>query len=274
MRNLFFLIGAFFFLGVMVSCTPNAYYQLVNTKPKTEGLIKRENSIVYEDENCVIHYNFWENGGTIQIVLENKTNEDIYLDMTSTFFLFNGFAIDLYTGKSKFGGVTESYGSTIHWGWGIFTNASRARSATEVSIERPLVVVPAKLYKVIGETNYVINKTLYRDCNLFLTPNKRNITSSSFSLSDTPYTFGLRIAYSVGNSQELIKVRNEFYVDKITNYPYDMFVKLHRDDSVVCPDETVKYKNVKNCIYKDVDAFYIKYVPGEVGYSSGVLYKH
>jgi hypothetical protein len=78
----------------------------------------------------------------------------------------------------------------------------------------------------------------------------------------------------VGNSQELIKVRNEFYVDKITNYPYDMFVKLHRDDSVVCPDETVKYKNVKNCIYKDVDAFYIKYVPGEVGYSSGVLYKH
>lgn len=275
MRIFFFKIGAFFFLGVMVSCTPNAYYQLVNTKPKTEGLIKRENSIVYEDENCVIHYNFWENGGTIQIVLENKTNEDIYLDMTSTFFLFNGFAIDLYTGKSKYSGVAESSGSTIHWGWGIFSNARRVMNAAEVNLERSVVVVPAKLSKVIGETNSVINKTLYRDCNLFLIPQKGNIVSSSFSLSDTPYTFGLRIAYLVGSSHEQITVRNEFYVDKITNYPYDMFIKSYKDSSAVCPDETVKYKEMKSYIYKDVDAFYIKYnLHSGANFTITTMHKH
>lgn len=262
-------------LGLFASCSPEVYYQLVNTKPITEGLIKKENSIVFEDENCVIHYNLWGSGGTTQIVMENKTDEDIYLDMTSTFFLFNGFAIDLYTGKSKYSGVAESSGSTIHWGWGIFSNARRVMNAAEVNLERSVVVVPAKLSKVIGETNSVINKTLYRDCNLFLIPQKGNIVSSSFSLSDTPYTFGLRIAYLVGSSHEQITVRNEFYVDKITNYPYDMFIKSYKDSSAVCPDETVKYKEMKSYIYKDVDAFYIKYnLHSGANFTITTMHKH
>ena len=210
----------------MSSCVPASYYQLVNTKPASDGLKKAEKAIVYEDDNCTINYNLWANGGTTQIVFVNKTNEDIYIDLASTVALMNNQAIDLPMGQIK----TKS-------------------------------VIPAKMSKSIKETDMAIMKQIHRDCNLFLMPGKRTINTTSFSQDNSPYKFGLRIVYYVGNNDTPHKVKNEFYVDKICNYPDQSFMEYYTDDKV-CPEERISASRRKAKFkFQDADAFYIEYNP-------------
>lgn len=60
-----------FSLLSLVSCSQGVYYQLVNTRPITKGLEAKEKAIVYEDDNCVVNYDFWAPGGSMQIIIEN-----------------------------------------------------------------------------------------------------------------------------------------------------------------------------------------------------------
>ena len=223
----------------MSSCIPTSYYQLINTKPASDGLRKTEKAIVYEDTNCTINYNLWSNGGTTQVVFENKTDEDIYVDLESTVYFINNQAFDLHTGKLN-----------------------------------NKCVIPAKMHMAIGETDVTILDHIFRDCNLILMPSKRKINSISFSQNNTPYSFGLRIVYYVGNSEIPNKVKNEFYIDRITNYPYQSFIEYYTDENT-CPDEKTKLspRRKEKYKFKDVDAFYIEYNPKAVwanpeGYNS------
>lgn len=212
----------------MSSCAPTSYYQLVNTKPVGEGLKKTEKAVVYEDDNCTISYNLWANGGSTQIVFVNKTDEDIYIDLASTAYFMNNQAFDLHKGQLK----TKS-------------------------------VVPARMLKVIEETDITIMSQIYRDCNLFLMPRKSTINTTSFSQDNTPYSFGLRIVYYVGNSDTPHKVKNEFYVDRICNYPGQSFVEYYSDDKA-CPDERIRATRKAKYKFQDADAFYIEYNPKAV----------
>ena len=83
--------------------------------------------------------------------------------------------------------------------------------------EEKIVCIPSKTSKRI--TEYCINESLYRDCDLFKYPTKNQINSKSFSQFDSPIIFSNRIAYTIGLSDELIKLENEFYISEITNYP-------------------------------------------------------
>lgn len=79
------------------SCNPN-YYQVY--KVNSSDLVQKENSMVFENEDCKIMYNLWGLKGTMGFIFENKTNEDIFLDMTQTFFIKNGAANDYFRNRS------------------------------------------------------------------------------------------------------------------------------------------------------------------------------
>lgn len=260
---------------LITSCAPTYYYQLVNTKPASEGLKKTERAVIYEDDNCIINYNLWANGGTTQISIENKTDEDIYIDLGATFFFINNQAFDIYDGSTKTKSVVNTSGAGIYWGFGISTSTERATKSTVMTQQHQIVTIPAKMYKVIKETDVTVTNTIFRDCNLFLRPSKKEINSSSFSQTNTPYSFGLRIVYYVGSNETPVKVRNEFYVDQITNYPLQSFKEYYTDNGVLCPDEKVKGNRKLKYKFKDVDAFYIEYNPAIIGRSpNGYLYNH
>lgn len=264
-----------FSLLSLVSCSQGVYYQLVNTRPITKGLEEKEKAIVYEDDNCVVNYDFWAPGGSMQIIIENKTEEDIYLDLSASFFIFNNFAYDLYSGRTNTTSVVETSGSRLYWGMGLVSDSRKSTHSSEVTVQHKIITIPAKMHKVITETDVYINQNIHRDCNLLLLPKQKDVKSSTFTLSDTPYTFGLRIAYYVGDNPEPVKFRNEFYVDRITNYPIQMFKSHYDDKTSVCPDETIKSVRKTMYNYKEPGSFFIKYNSQVgVGAVSGVFYKH
>lgn len=241
-------------MSTLASCQPIVYYQLVNTKP-VGNLTKTDNAVVYEDSNCRICYDLWSNGGTTCVRFENKTDEDIYLDLSGTFYFMNGQAFDLYTGTT----VTKSI-SVSNGGWSSAGN-HQINQSTVVSQSRQIETIPARMYKIIEATDVTVMSALYRDCNLWLVPSKKNISSSTFSQSDSPFTFGLRFTYYVGQSSEPIRVKNEFYVEKMTNYPQSLFQEYINDKDYGCSDEKLPSKKVTNYFFAAPDAFYFKYDP-------------
>ena len=272
-RNLIKTVAIFLFI-FMASCAQTTYYQLVNTKPVSEDLKKEDKSIVYEDKNCIIRYNLWTEEGTTEIMFENKTDEDIYLDMGASFYIFNNQAFDLYCPSTKSKTTSRVNAGGIYWGFGISTAQGVRTKSTIVKHQQQIITIPAKMYKIIGETDIKIAENIYRDCTLLLKPDKKSVYSTHFTLADTPYRFGLRLAYYVGNQTEPIKIKNEFYVDKITNYPSQLFKESYTSDKV-CPDEKVMGKTKTRYIYKSADSFYLEYNPDRVGSTSnGGVLKH
>lgn len=254
-------------LAMLTSCVAN-YYQLLTVKPVGD-IQKKEGALVFEDANCKISYYFWSVKGTTCIRFENKTNEDIYLDLAATFYFMNNHAFDLYTGATTSNSVTTSRDGSIYWGYGITTGRGEITNSTVVMQEQRMVTIPAKMYKIIGETDVHILKSVHRDCGLNLAPSKKEVNSLIFTESDSPYTFGLRLSYYVGNSNDAIRVKNTFYIDQITNYPQSMFKKTVIDDSYGCPGERTPVKYTDEYFFQSPDAFYIEYIPAMVdGYES------
>lgn len=257
---------------LLTSCMSTSYFQVYKATP-TEKLIVKDNLLVYEDENCKVSYNLWEEGGNIGFRFYNKTNKNIYLNLEESFFILNGISYNYY--RSRVFTNSTSSGATVSRG----TSASKsviglnyldllqtnrisatntadmmASSGFSVSFnEEKIVHIPSKTSKII--TEYNINKSLFRDCDLLRHPTKGEIKSKTFSKAQSPLVFSNRIAYSIGRSNDLIKFENEFYVTEISNYPEsEMFESKYNE---YCGEKS----ETKTKYFKNVSAnkFYIKY---------------
>lgn len=257
---------------VLLTSCATSFYQVYKAVP-TDNLIKTDNYLIYEDDNCKISYDFWGEGGNIGFYFYNKTNENIYLNLEQSFFVLNGIAYDYFKNRVfthlKGAGVTSSKVSTasksvtgINYLDLIQTNRIQASSSVGVMTpsgfsisynEEKIICIPSKTSKII--TEYNINESLYRDCDLFKYPTKRQIKSKSFTKSDSPIIFSNRIGYSVGQSDKLIKFENEFYISEISNYPEKEMIESKYDE--YCGLESM----IKTEYFKNVspDKFYIKY---------------
>lgn len=236
------------------SCAPITYYQMYQTQPVSD-IAMHDDCMVYEDENCAVLYNFWKEYGEIGFVFYNKSAENIYLHLDECFYVENGVAYDyyrnrVYTNSKSFvtsNQLTNVYGSYItktnasananyYWigGYGTAnaygnqttykngyiigaTSAITNASANSVSIaEKQIICIPPKTSKVI--TEFDIKSSVYRSCDIYRNPGRKDPHSVTFSKDNSPLIFGNRIAYSIGDSESLLRVSNEFYVSKISNY--------------------------------------------------------
>jgi hypothetical protein len=82
-----------------------------------DKLSKTDNSLIYEDENCKVLYDFWGEGGQVDFLIYNKTSENIYVNKEKSFFICNGIAYDYYRDRV----FTNSSSSSI-----ISSNSSTA----------------------------------------------------------------------------------------------------------------------------------------------------
>lgn len=265
---IFFALIAVF----LTSCVSASFYQVYKATP-FENLITTDNYMVYEDENCKVSYNLWEEAGNIGFRFYNKTDKNIYLNLNESFFILNGISNNYYKNRvyenSTSSGVTSSHIATaskavtgINYedllqtnriqatsGIGLITSSGNSISYTEEKV----ICIPSKTSKII--TEYNINKSLYRDCDLYKFPTRNQIKSKSFSKSESPIVFSNRIAYTVGQSDNLINFENIFYVTEITNYPESEMIYLKYDD--FCGERSmIMTKYFKNA---SPDKFYIRY---------------
>lgn len=261
---------------LLTSCTTTSYYQVYKATPSNK-LVTKGNSLIYEDGNCRISYNLWSEGGNIGFRFFNKTKDNIYLNLGASFFILNGIAHDYYkdrvfTNSSNSASATSRVikGSKSVTGFNYLNllqtnrmqvaNSSGLIASAGYAIsynEEKIICIPPNTSKIIVE--YTINKTTYRDCDLFKYPSKKQIKSQSFSKSVSPIVFSNRIAYTVGKSDNLIKIENEFYVSEITNYPESEMLESKYEE--FCNQKS----QLKKKQFKDVGAnkFFITYKKGE-----------
>jgi hypothetical protein len=260
---------------LMTSCVTTSFYQVYKAKP-SDKLITKDNYLVYEDDNCKVSYNLWGEGGNIGFRFYNKTESNIYLNLEESFFVLNGISYDYFRNRvftsSTTSGATTARAATASKSVTGFnyldllqTNRIQATSSLGLMTssgysisynEEKVICIPSNTSKII--TEYYINEFLFRDCDLFKYPSKKQINSKSFSKEESPIVFSNRIAYSIAQSVNLVKFENEFYVSEISNYPESVIFESKHDEYCGQKSET------KKMYFKDVspDKFYIKYTKG------------
>jgi hypothetical protein len=107
---------------------------------------------------------------------------------------------------------------------------------------------------VISE--YVINKELFRDCDLLKYPTKKEAKTKTFDLDNSPFVFSNRLSYSLSKDGEIKTITNGFYVNEITNYPSEEVVGWRYKEycGQKAMSATKYYKK------KSPDMFYINYI--------------
>ena len=114
-KNIFILLGMAIFLFFLSSCKTTTFYQFYKVSSINE-FSKGTNSLVFEDDNCKVLYDFWGQGGEVGFMFYNKTDENIYVNMKESFFINNGIAHDYYQNRqftnSKTFSSSISYSNT------------------------------------------------------------------------------------------------------------------------------------------------------------------
>lgn len=261
---------------MLTSCITHSYFQVYKSA-LPDKLVLKDDNLVFEDENCKVFYNLWNEGGNIGFRFFNKTDRNIYLNLDECFFIKNGISYNYYKNRvftsATSSGSSASKGATLSKSvTGInfldllqtnrvsATNTVGYMSTSGFSVsytEDKIVCIPSLTSKIVSE--YTINESLYRDCDLFRYPNKKQIKTKTFSKTDSPLVFSNRIAYSLGKTDNLIKIENEFYVKEISNYPEDEVIDSK--DEEFCGQKSLTqieyFKNVS------ADKFYLKYKEGQ-----------
>ncbi|HBQ57056.1 MAG TPA: hypothetical protein DD786_07905 [Porphyromonadaceae bacterium] len=236
-------------------------------------------ALVYEDENCEVTYNLWSHGGNMGFGFFNKTKENIYLNLDECFFVRNDVANDYYlerefTQSSNVGSKSsrKKGGSLALTGLNFLGLIQSNQAAAEVSEslmtssgssvsvkEKKIVTIPPGTLKYISEYN--INESLYRDCDLLKYPRRKQVKTLHFMKEESPFVFSNRITYRVGESAEPVQFENQFYVSEITNYPEKEVVDYESDE--FCGEKSEeKYNFFK---IKSPDRFYIMYLKSQNG---------
>lgn len=258
------------------SCVaPANYYQVYKTAyPK--DVVLNDLGLVFENEHLVVSYNFWSDGGDAGFGIYNKSKHNIYVNLAESFFILNGVAYDyfknrVYT-KSESSAVSAASSAvasksltTSHSNNFVQTNdfgilSSRVvgnSSGFSVSYgEEKIICIPPRTTKYFRE--YAINESLYRECDLLKYPSRKQMKTKIFLREESPLVFSNRIAYSLSQLDELIRIENEFFVSEIGNYPQS-------EVSVTKPEKFCDQESFNMQSFFTVsspDKFYIKYSKG------------
>jgi len=267
-----------FFLTVLItvllaSCATSTYYQVYKATPTGKTTLK-EDLLIFEDQNCVVSYNLWDEGGNCGFKFYNKTTQNIYLHLEDSFFVLNGISYNYYknrvyttTSSTRLAASRNTNVSKAIVGANISnliqsvgvsaTNSVGVVSSSGSSVaynEEQIVCIPGMTAKIF--TEYSINSALIRDCDLLRYPSEKQIKPRTYTKSNSPLVFSNRMTYIPANTMIPAKIENEFYVSEITNVPESKMVGTRYD--VFCGEKSsVEVSYFKNA---SPDQFYIKYV--------------
>lgn len=77
------------FLAVMslTSCATTAHFYQIATIASTQIRISDEGKFLYNNSGIDIEYNFWSEYGKFGFIVTNDTNNDIFIDLSRSFFI-------------------------------------------------------------------------------------------------------------------------------------------------------------------------------------------
>lgn len=210
------------------------FYQIYQAA-STTGISEVNGAFQYEDENCIITYDLWADGGNAGFKFYNKTDQNIYVNLEETFFIKNGMAYNYY--KNRVYSQSNSSGSSV------VHDATKAKYVEDLEdpnvkkgtkktkrqsieivntteegvsyVEEKVVVVPARASKIFKE--HLVASALYRDCDLKKYPKGKKEEQKTFTVETSPLVFSNRIVYITGKSGQRNEVEHGFYVSAVSN---------------------------------------------------------
>ena len=292
MKNRLLFLSTLMAVMLLSACSAPKYYfyQLYQAKPaeNDEQFAEEEGRLVYENNKCIIYYNFWEDKGNTDFTIYNKTDQMMTIDLGQSFFTLNGIAYDLFQNRSYSQNYTSGSGtsiaSSLSYSYPVGVNNSQAtlfsygnsysltsfqaKTTEQTTNEKQMILIPPYYAKRINSYPIVVSPLLM--CDL-----ERYPESSSQPLYFTPTTspiiFSIYLTYQIGSHSDWENINNQFYVDVLTNYaepaiadymerkePCENMKDLtYQSSSVVLYDKYLK-KNV--CV--QASSFYVWYGVG------------
>lgn len=258
---------------LLQGCESYHYCQLYEVDTDVE---KKENALVYSDENCDIIYNLWDDSGSMDFIFTNKTDKDIIIDLTRSFFIQNGIAYDYYSDKEYTSTATigvasasESMASYAKYGYTrtpyLWTPTSISRgakvsSALTSKVESSVttktekyIYVPAKASKIVK--SFSISNHIYLVCgNDELNAPKTESEKITYTKNESPLNFRNKITYILNDNVH--NVDNEFWITSVRNYN-ESYLKKTRNavDCITKKRERKEYFRISgaNMFYNNYD---------------------
>jgi len=189
----------------MISCQ-KTFYQFYKVS-SIDDFSKTNKTLVFEDDNCKVLYDFWGEGGNVGFVFYNKTNENIYVNMKESFFINNGIAHDYFQNRtfmnSQSFSTSISYSNTAMYSYAglnaIGLNASKSISGYNYqgfkqtnSISAGIVSALAVAFGgAVTETTTrgktVSSGTSYTEMDIICVPSKTAKVISEYKITEALY---------------------------------------------------------------------------------------
>jgi hypothetical protein len=243
-------------LLLMTSCAPINFYQL--HKISAESGTLTDNNIVFEGEDFKILYNFWDEGGDAGFYFYNKSDTDIQIDLTKSFFVLNDVSYEYFQNRSftesesKESSTSANSYSYFH---GRSVKVSNTASSTATFGQKTNITIPQKSMTKISE--FHVSNARYISCELIKYPKTKDIKTIKFDNLNSPFKFYNLISYTLRG--ETKRLENKFFVSELTNLPESAALKTN--DRSPCGRKL----DVPIKAFKDIapDKFYVKYVREE-----------
>jgi hypothetical protein len=253
------------------ACTPQNYYQLVETIPVSESIAGEY--LLYENEDLQINYNLWGDRGNGSFIVHNKSTKDVFIDLKRSHLIINGFAYTYFQNRnfsspkiSFFSSATDETiieQSSIKLP-GVSDKKVKVQSEESVTfLEERIICIPPGCSKLVY--GFDLQNEVFRDCSLWRFPTAKQIVSSEFTKESSPLVFKNRITYSFDETMATAKnIENEFWAKKITNYPENLFVNY---EAIKFCNDSSSYTAVTYPMQKPTSFYFLyKLEPGRINH--------
>ena len=204
MRNVFFLA---LFALLTASCASSSFYQVYTMESDLE---RNSTMMAHLDEDCEVIYDFWAPGGDASFTFFNKTDKEIVLDLSRSFFVKNGIAYDYAEDINIFAPTTTLDGKE-----GVQSVASSVGN-------RKAVIVPPHTARVIK--GYKMKSgTFYVFADEELSAPRKSSDVVSYTFANSPLRVENRITYMLDGETKV--VTNTFFLCAVQNYAYSSIVE-------------------------------------------------
>lgn len=227
MKNSYVYLLIFF----LTSCYSQTYIQEYNIH--SDDVVFTNNNLAYENDDCELNYSF--DDGSMRISVINKTDKNLYLDMTKSAFIRNSESFNYYSGitliyPSREYNVSfkkDSIKETFLYQKQVLPIKHNGSLKEIYVADVPMICIPPKAYVTLNRFNIFYNFNIQYSKELEMRP-KEVSEILYFEENNSPLSFRNRIAYSVGDkATEINYIDNLFFVRSIQNVAEQFYKKRY-----------------------------------------------
>ena len=253
----------------MTSCAPLMYQQIA-TIQSDQVSINENGDFIAKTSEFTILYDFWAPSGMTSFMVSNNSDEDIYLNMSESYYIRNGYAHDYYQGRVYVpnsrtspnvlsatvaaSGDANKFGLGSEFGSGL-NSTTKASSVSRVEyVEQKIICIPAHSRKAFEQFN--VQPEAYRECGFIRNPKSRETAVKKFTEENSPVVIEKRIMFEVSGKK--VPVNHKFYVSKLQNISENsvyQVTQIKRCDGYNSSTQVLLHKMLAP------DRYYIRYTP-------------